>query len=108
MPDAFLKKADQVVNLDLSVEDLIDRLKSGKIYAPDKVSHALENFFTRENLTRLRERTLTEIAHLIDRRGRKVSDAYQAPGHGILPFSGAHEHHHPLLRTSTGTSSRSP
>src|SRR5690349_6223144 len=44
----------------------------------------------------------------LDRRGRKVSDAYQAPGHGILPFSGAHEHHHPLLRTSTGNNNTSP
>ena len=34
----------------------------------------------------------------LNRRGRKVSDAYQAPAHGILPFTGAHEHHHPLLR----------
>ena len=44
----------------------------------------------------------------LDRRGRKVSDAYQAPGHGILPFSGAHEHHHPLLRTATGNNNTAP
>jgi hypothetical protein len=44
----------------------------------------------------------------LDRKGRKVSDAYQAPGHGILPFTGAHERHHPLLRTSTGNNNTSP
>ena len=45
IPDTFLKQADQVVNLDLAIEDLIDRLEAGKIYAPDKISLALENFF---------------------------------------------------------------
>jgi two-component system, OmpR family, sensor histidine kinase KdpD len=67
VPDTFLKKADQVVNLDLSVEDLIDRLKSGKIYAPDKVPHALENFFTPEKLRSLRELALREVAESVER-----------------------------------------
>jgi two-component system sensor histidine kinase KdpD len=67
VPDAFLKNADQVVNLDLSVEDLIDRLKSGKIYTPDKVPHALENFFTPEKLRSLRELALREVAEAVER-----------------------------------------
>ena len=67
VPDRFLKKADQVVNLDLSVEDLIDRLKSGKIYAPDKVPHALENFFTPAKLRSLRELALREVAESVER-----------------------------------------
>jgi two-component system sensor histidine kinase KdpD len=67
VPDAFLRNADQVVNLDLSVEDLIDRLKSGKIYAADKVPHALENFFTPEKLRNLRELALREVAETVDR-----------------------------------------
>ena len=67
VPDRFLKKADQVVNLDLSVEDLIDRLKSGKIYAADKVPHALENFFTPEKLRSLRELALHEVAESVER-----------------------------------------
>jgi two-component system sensor histidine kinase KdpD len=67
VPDRFLKKADQVVNLDLSVEDLIDRLKSGKIYAADKVPHALENFFTAEKLRSLRELALREVAESVER-----------------------------------------
>jgi two-component system, OmpR family, sensor histidine kinase KdpD len=67
VPDTFLKGADQVVNLDLSVEDLIDRLKSGKIYAADKVPHALENFFTPEKLRSLRELALREVAEAVER-----------------------------------------
>jgi two-component system sensor histidine kinase KdpD len=67
VPDTFLKKADQVVNLDLSVEDLIDRLKSGKIYAADKVPHALENFFSPEKLRSLRELALREVAESVER-----------------------------------------
>ena len=55
VPDSILKRADQVVDIDLAVEDLIDRLKAGKIYAPDKVGWALENFFLPEKLAVLRE-----------------------------------------------------
>src|SRR4051812_17951690 len=44
----------------------------------------------------------------LDRHGRKLSDAYQAPAHGILPFTGAHEHRHPLLRTATGNNNTVP
>ena len=47
IPDAWLKTADQVVNLDLAVEDLEERLRAGKIYASDKVPQALERFFQR-------------------------------------------------------------
>ena len=46
IPDTFLKQADQVVNLDLAIEDLIDRLQGGKIYAPEKVTTALGQFFS--------------------------------------------------------------
>jgi two-component system, OmpR family, sensor histidine kinase KdpD len=77
-PDRVLAEADQIVNVDVSVEDLIERLKTGKIYPDDRVNSSLENFFTPTNLTRLREITLTEIAHLIDRRTRRA-EADQAP-----------------------------
>jgi two-component system sensor histidine kinase KdpD len=45
IPDSFLKQADQVVNLDLTVEDLQERLRAGKIYKPDRIPWALEHFF---------------------------------------------------------------
>lgn len=67
VPDSFLKQADQVVNLDLAVEDLIDRLRAGKIYGPEKVNAALENFFEQDNLSTLRELALREVAASVDR-----------------------------------------
>lgn len=66
VPDAFLKEADQVVNIDLAVEDLIERLKSGKIYAPEKITEALRNFFTAESLSSLRELALRETAESVE------------------------------------------
>jgi len=67
VPDSILKRADQVVDIDLAVEDLIDRLRAGKIYAPDKVSWALENFFQADKLAVLREIALREVAESVDR-----------------------------------------
>jgi len=67
VPDSILKRADQVVDIDLAVEDLIDRLKAGKIYAPEKVQWALENFFQPEKLAVLREIALREVAESVDR-----------------------------------------
>jgi two-component system sensor histidine kinase KdpD len=78
LPDIVLGEADQIVNVDISVEDLLERLKAGKVYPPERVERALEHFFKPSNLTRLREITLTEIAHLIDRRNRRA-EADQAP-----------------------------
>jgi len=67
VPDSILKRADQVVDIDLAVEDLIDRLRAGKIYARDKVLWALENFFQPEKLAVLREIALREVAESVDR-----------------------------------------
>ncbi|WZO99304.1 universal stress protein [Isosphaeraceae bacterium EP7] len=78
LPDSVLGEADQIVNIDLSAEDLLERMRGGKIYPPDRAERAMENFFTSSNLTRLRELTLTEIAHLIDRRTRRA-EADRAP-----------------------------
>jgi two-component system, OmpR family, sensor histidine kinase KdpD len=94
IPDRVLAGADQLVNIDISVEDLIERLNTGKIYPAERISTALENFFTPSNLTRLREIALTEIAHLIDRRTRRAeADQY--------PLSATD-------RVMVGISSRSP
>jgi two-component system sensor histidine kinase KdpD len=67
VPDRFLEQADQVVNLDLAVEDLLERLRAGKIYAPDQVAAALERFFRPENLSTLRELALREVAESLER-----------------------------------------
>ncbi|HTR52319.1 MAG TPA: sensor histidine kinase KdpD [Kofleriaceae bacterium] len=68
VPDSFLKEAVQVVNLDLAVEDLLERLKGGKIYAPEKIAWALEHFFKDHNLSTLRELALREVAESLERQ----------------------------------------
>lgn len=78
LPDRVLGEADQIVNIDISAEDLLERMKAGKVYPPERAERALENFFTVPNLTRLREIALSEMAHLIDRRNRRA-EADQAP-----------------------------
>jgi two-component system sensor histidine kinase KdpD len=67
VPDWVVMQADQVVNLDISAEDLRQRLEEGKIYKPEKIPTALTNFFTHENLTTLRELALREVASSVDR-----------------------------------------
>jgi two-component system sensor histidine kinase KdpD len=71
VPDYVLGMADQLVNVDLSAEDLRDRLQAGKIYPVERIEQALAHFFTPENLNRLRELTLGEIAHRLDHRRRE-------------------------------------
>lgn len=85
VPDSFLQEADQVVNLDLAVEDLQERLRAGKIYAPEKVGWALEHFFRDRNLSSLRELALREVAESVERlseaKERAAADADRpAPG----------------------------
>jgi two-component system, OmpR family, sensor histidine kinase KdpD len=72
LPDSVLADADQIVNIDVSVEDLLERLRAGKVYPPERAERAMDNFFTAANLTRLREMTLSELAHLIDHRNRRA------------------------------------
>ena len=67
VPDSFLKQADQVVNLDLATEDLLERLRAGKIYGANKVEWALDHFFKEGNLATLRELALREVAESLDR-----------------------------------------
>lgn len=67
VPDTFLKLADQVVTVDLAVEDLLERLKAGKIYAGDKIDWALTHFFKDANLATLRELVLREVAESVER-----------------------------------------
>jgi two-component system, OmpR family, sensor histidine kinase KdpD len=68
VPDYVLGMADQLVSVDVSAEDLRERLVAGKIYPADRIERALDNFFTQANLTRLREFALGEIAHRLDRQ----------------------------------------
>lgn len=79
VPDYILAMADQLINVDLSAEDLRERLMAGKIYPTERIDRALESFFTQGNLTQLRELALGEIAHRLDRR-RTASREGPPPG----------------------------
>lgn len=68
IPDSVLAMADEVVNIDLTADDLIERLKAGKIYRPDKIAAALGNFFTHDNLLQLRELALKEVAMRVEKK----------------------------------------
>jgi two-component system sensor histidine kinase KdpD len=68
IPDSILQFADEVVNIDLTADELIDRLKEGKIYDEKKVPLALSNFFQTDRILQLRELALKEVAHLLERK----------------------------------------
>ena len=71
IPDSVLREADEVVNIDLTAEELVERLKAGKIYAQEKIQTALDNFFSSANILQLRELALREVAFRV---GKKVDD----------------------------------
>ncbi len=68
IPDKVLQMADEVVNIDLTADELITRLKEGKIYDEKKVPLALNNFFQTERILQLRELALREVAHQVERK----------------------------------------
>jgi two-component system sensor histidine kinase KdpD len=65
VPDSFLRRANEVVNVDITIDELRDRLRQGKIYAPEKVEQALANFFRKGNLNMLRELALRTTAEQV-------------------------------------------
>lgn len=68
VPDSVLQEADEVVNIDLTADELVTRLKEGKIYAPDKIAIALQNFFQADKILQLRELALKEVASQVERK----------------------------------------
>jgi two-component system sensor histidine kinase KdpD len=82
VPDSFFKRADEVINVDLTVEELRLRLRQGKIYAPEKVEQSLANFFRKGNLNMLRELSLRTTAEQVSKRAsdyRRTQGLEQAP-----------------------------
>ena len=82
VPDNFLKRADEVVNIDITVDELRTRLRQGKIYAPEKVEQSLANFFRTGNLNMLRELALRTTAEQVSNRAaeyRRNRGLEQAP-----------------------------
>ena len=74
IPDRIIAEADQIVNVDITIEDLRRRLKEGKVYTRERVETALGHFFRPSNLEQLRELTLRELAAQIDARRRDPLD----------------------------------
>src|SRR6478672_1405889 len=68
VPDRMLQIADEVVNIDLTADELISRLKAGKIYDYTKVQQALQNFFQSDKILQLRELALKEVAGQVERK----------------------------------------
>src|SRR5262245_55668527 len=84
VPDTFLDRADEVINVDATVDELRERLKQGKIYRPEKVEQALANFFRKGNLSTLRELALRAVA---DEVGEKAATdrAQEGLDHALIP-----------------------
>jgi len=84
VPDTFFDRADEVINVDVTVEELRTRLRQGKIYKPEKVQQALTNFFREGNLSTLRELALRAVA---DEVGEKAASYRQREGlePGLIP-----------------------
>jgi two-component system sensor histidine kinase KdpD len=68
VPDKVLALADEVVNIDLTADELISRLKEGKIYSTEKIETALKNFFKSDHILQLRELALKEVASQVERK----------------------------------------
>lgn len=77
VPDTFLDRADEVVNVDVTVQELQSRLRQGKVYKPEKIEQALGNFFKETNLSTLRELALRAVA---DEVGDKAASHRQREG----------------------------
>jgi two-component system sensor histidine kinase KdpD len=82
LPDYVVAMADQIVNVDLSAEDLRERLQAGKIYPAERIHTAMENFFTQEKLTQLRELAMEEIAFRLDRSRQEDEQRSGQPASG--------------------------
>lgn len=107
VPDSILKQADEVVNIDLTADELITRLREGKIYAPDKVETALRNFFQPEKILQLRELALKEVASQVERKieTELPRNAYARPERFLACISSNHEIAKKVIRKTARLSS---
>ena len=68
IPDSMIERADDVELIDLPPDDLLQRLKDGKVYVPEQIQHAIQHFFTKGNLIALRELALRRTAERVDQQ----------------------------------------
>lgn len=97
VPDRILREADEVTIVDITPRALVNRLKRGDIYQPDKVEQALDNFFRVGNLTALREISLREVAREVDddvtayRREKRIEQHWATGDRIMVCLSPTHE-----------------
>ena len=109
VPDRLLRQADAVVNVDLPSEELIERLRAGKIYPAERIPTALQNFFTEENLASLRELAMRQIADRLEaeRRGTDGTAAAEPVGaKAMVAISSNPETTRLLLRRASAIAGR--
>jgi len=108
LPDTIVAEADQIVNVDLTPEDLRKRLVEGKIYPKERIDAALGNFFTQHNLQTLRELTLREIAAQIDLKSRddREDEGAIAPDQVMVCLSSRGPNSEMLLRYASRLAGR--
>jgi two-component system sensor histidine kinase KdpD len=107
VPDYVLGLADEIVNVDVSAEDLQERLRAGKVYPAERIGTALNHFFTEENLSRLRELALEEVHHLLDRRRQeRAQEGVPTTERVLVCLSSRSPRPHVLLRKAARLADR--
>jgi two-component system, OmpR family, sensor histidine kinase KdpD len=104
VPDKMLQIADEVVNIDLTADELITRLKEGKIYDHAKVQQALQNFFQPDKILQLRELALKEVAGQVERKVDHQITSRQNPfrhEHFLACISSNHEIAQRIIRKTS-------
>ena len=84
VPDCFFNRADEVIDVDVSIDTLRTRLRQGKIYSIEKIEQALNNFFRKGNLATLRELALRQVAQ---QQANKDHEYREREGleHAVIP-----------------------
>lgn len=108
IPDRVVAEADQLVNVDITTEDLRRRLKEGKVYTKERIETALDHFFKPANLEQLRELTLRELAAQIDSRRRDPlsEDLPSSPDQVMVCLSSGGHNSEALLRYASRLAGR--
>ncbi len=108
LPDSVIADADQIVNVDVTTEDLLKRLREGKIYKSDRIEAAMGNYFKPSNLEKLRELTLRELASQIDLRRREdlEEERSAAPDQVMVALSSRGPNSEMLLRYASRLAGR--
>jgi two-component system sensor histidine kinase KdpD len=108
LPDRVVSDADQIVNVDITTEDLRRRLEEGKVYTTERIETALAHFFRQSNLEQLRELTLRELASQIDSRRRAplADEVPSSPDQVMVCLSSRSPNSEALLRYASRLAGR--